>query len=124
MLPHRHGRHARDRGLRRLRPGITTTQPGRSRSGKVGGAFGPVSQDTAEHAVAELGWARLRFRAPVHHGDTIEAFTEVVAADPGPRRRDAGIVRFRHWGRRQGGIVAFEGERLALIRRRPAQAGT
>jgi acyl dehydratase len=84
--------------------------------------YGLVSQDTAEHAVAERGWDRMRFRAPVHHGDTIEAFTEVLstdatdpadATDPG-----AGLVSFRHWGRRQDGVVVFEGERTALISRR------
>jgi itaconyl-CoA hydratase len=80
--------------------------------------YGLVSQDTAEHAIAELGWDKLRFRAPVHHGDTIEAFTEVLETSDAPRRADAGIVRFKHWGRRQDDVVVFEGERTALIRRR------
>jgi len=84
--------------------------------------YGLVSQDTAERAIAELGWPQLRFRAPVHHGDTIEAFTEVMAVDPSPFRDDAGIVRFRHWGRRQDGVVVFEGERVTLISRRPGKA--
>jgi len=81
--------------------------------------YGLACQDTAEHAVAELGWPRLRFRAPVHHGDTIEAFTEVISAEPSTDRPDAGIVRFRHWGRRHDGVVVFEGERTTLISRRP-----
>jgi len=79
--------------------------------------FGLVSQDTGEHAVAELGWDKLRFRAPVHHGDTVEAFTEVLeVSDIGDK--DAGVVRFKHWGRRHDGVVVFEGERSVLIRRR------
>ena len=40
--------------------------------------FGLASQDVAEQALAELGCNGLRFRAPVHHGDTLYAFTEVL----------------------------------------------
>ena len=43
---------------------------------------GLTSQDTAENAIAELGLDKVRFTKPVHHGDTITAFTEVLAADP------------------------------------------
>jgi itaconyl-CoA hydratase len=85
--------------------------------------YGLASQDTAEHAVAELGWERLRFLAPVHHGDTIEAFTEVVSTEPGDSQDAPGVVGFRHWGRRQDGVVVFEGERKTLMRRRPVAAG-
>jgi acyl dehydratase len=80
--------------------------------------YGLASQDTAEHAAAELGWSRLRFRAPVHHGDTIEAFTEVVSVVPSDDDTAPGTVVFRHWGRKQDGVVVFEGERSALVRRR------
>lgn len=85
--------------------------------------YGLASQDTAEHAVAELGWGRLRFLAPVHHGDTIEAFTEVVSVEPGDSPDGPGVVAFRHWGRRQDGVVVFEGERKTLMRRRPLETG-
>ena len=81
--------------------------------------YGLASQDTAEHAVAELGWSYFRFRAPVHHGDTIEAFTRVVAVEPSGDDQP-GRVTFRHWGRRQDGTVVFEGERSTLMRRRPS----
>ncbi|MEV4235245.1 MULTISPECIES: MaoC family dehydratase [unclassified Nocardia] len=80
--------------------------------------FGLASQDTAEHALAELGCTALRFRAPVHHGDTIEAFTEVLATTEAPDRDDAGVIRFKHWGRRQDETVVFEGERTVLIKRK------
>ncbi|WP_181311299.1 MaoC family dehydratase [Nocardioides campestrisoli] len=82
--------------------------------------YGLASQDTAEHAVQELGWKKLRFRAPVHHGDTVEAFTEVASVTPGEEPDAPGTVVFRHWGRRHDGVVVFEGERSTLIRRRPA----
>jgi itaconyl-CoA hydratase len=80
--------------------------------------FGLAGQDTTEHAIAELGADKMRFLAPVHHGDTIEAFSEVLEVSPSPDREDAGIVRFRHWGRRHDGVVVFEGERIVLVKRR------
>jgi acyl dehydratase len=83
--------------------------------------YGLASQETAEHVVTELGWDRMRFRAPVHHGDTIQAFTECVSVEPGAQPSDPGTVTFRHWGRRQDREIVFEGERRALVRRRPQQ---
>ncbi|MGR6520248.1 MaoC family dehydratase (plasmid) [Rhodococcus erythropolis] len=83
--------------------------------------YGLASQDTAEHAVQELGWSRLRFRAPVHHGDTISAYTEVVSVTSGDTPDAPGTVVFRHWGRNQDGIVVFQGERSTSIRRRALQ---
>jgi len=80
--------------------------------------FGLAAPDTAEHALAELGCTGLRFKAPVHHGDSIEAFTEVLEATDSPDRDDAGIVRFKHWGRRQDKTIVFEGERTVLIARK------
>jgi itaconyl-CoA hydratase len=80
--------------------------------------FGLASQDTVEHAVCELRYDRVRFRSPVHHGDTIEAFSEVLECRAAPDRADAGIVRFMHWGRNQEGAVVVEAERTALIKRR------
>jgi acyl dehydratase len=79
---------------------------------------GLTSQDTAENAIAEIGLDKVRFKKPVHHGDTITAYTEVLAADPAPERDDAGIVRFKHWGRNQHGDVVCELERLVLVKRR------
>ncbi|VAZ69695.1 MULTISPECIES: MaoC family dehydratase [Mycobacterium] len=84
--------------------------------------FGLAAVDTAEHAVAELGCTALRFRAPVHHGDTIEAFTQVLDTAACTDRDDAGIVVFQHWGRRQDGRVVFEGQRSVLIHRRPTRS--
>jgi itaconyl-CoA hydratase len=80
--------------------------------------FGLASQDTAENALAELGCTGLRFKAPVHLGDTIYAYTEVLAADPSPDHPDAGVVRFKHWGITHDDRVVFEGERIVLVKRR------
>ena len=79
--------------------------------------IGLATQDTAENALAELRLDGLKFRAPVFHGDTLTAYTEVLAKrDAG--REDAGIVRFKHWGTKQDGTIVFEGEREVLIKRR------
>jgi itaconyl-CoA hydratase len=80
--------------------------------------FGLAGEDTTENALCELGCTALRFRAPVHHGDTLYAWTEVLATEDAPAREDAGVVRFKHWGTNQHGDVVFEGERSALIKRR------
>ena len=79
---------------------------------------GLTSQDTAENALAELGLDKVRFKKPVHHGDTITAYTEVLGVHDAPDHDDAGIVRFKHWGRNQHGDVVCELERLVLIKRR------
>jgi acyl dehydratase len=79
--------------------------------------IGLATQDTAEHAVAEVGLDKLRFTSPVHHGDTLYAYTEVLSKDDG-ERADAGVVRFKHWGTKGDGTVVFEGERTVLIKRR------
>jgi acyl dehydratase len=80
--------------------------------------FGLASQDTAENALGELGCTGLRFRGPVHQGDTLYAYTEVLSAEPAPGRGDAGVVRFRHWGVTHDERLVFEGERIVLVKRR------
>jgi itaconyl-CoA hydratase len=80
--------------------------------------IGLTSEDTASHALAEVGLDKIRFRLPVHHGDSITAFSEVLATGPAPGRDDAGLVTFHHWGVNQDGAVVFEGERTVLLERR------
>ncbi|MBF6599499.1 MAG: MaoC family dehydratase [Dehalococcoidia bacterium] len=86
--------------------------------------IGLATQDTASQAIAELALDRLRFTAPVFHGDTLYAYTDVLdASDAG--RDDAGIVRFRHIGVKPEGeqmVVVFECERSVLVRRRERRA--
>jgi itaconyl-CoA hydratase len=80
--------------------------------------FGLASQDTAEQALAELGCGGLRFTGPVHVGDTLYAYTEVVARRPSDERDDAGILEFHHWGLLDDDRVVFEGRRTVLLKRR------
>ena len=79
---------------------------------------GLTSQDTSENALAELGLDKMRFRRPVHHGDTITAYSEVLSVADAADHEDAGVVRFKHWGRNQGGDVVCELERIVLVKRR------
>jgi len=79
--------------------------------------IGLATQDIAENAVAEVGLDKMRFTSPVFHGDTLYAYTEVLATD-GAAREDGGIVRFKHWGVKDDNTVVFECERTVLIRRR------
>lgn len=79
--------------------------------------IGLAMQDTGEQALAELAMTGIRFRVPVHHGDTLYAYTEVLDKRDSDRE-DAGIVRFMHRGLNQERQLVFEGERTVLIKRR------
>jgi len=81
--------------------------------------IGLASEDTAEQAVAELGLDKVRFLAPVRHGDTLYAYSEVLDKHDGDRP-GAGEVRFRHYGVNQDRRLVFQGERRVLLRRREA----
>ena len=79
--------------------------------------IGLTMQDTGENALRELGLDKIRLKAPVFHGDTLYAFTEVLEAAPADQD-DAGVVTFKHYGVNQDDAVVFEGERRVLIKRR------
>lgn len=79
--------------------------------------IGMAMQDTGENAVQELSLDRIRLKAPVFHGDTLYAYTEVLAVADA-ELDEAGIVTFRHWGVNQSDQVVFEGERRVLVKRR------
>jgi acyl dehydratase len=94
--------------------------PGRVVFGLITGSMviGLASQDTAENALAEVRLDKLRFVSPVHHGDTIYAYTEVIAVEAAPDRDDAGLVTFKHIGATHENRVVFEGERTVLVKKR------
>jgi len=79
--------------------------------------IGLAMQDTGENAVKELQLDRIRLKAPVFHGDTLYAFSEVLETRSG-HLDEAGIVKFRHYGINQKDQIVFEGERTVLIKRR------
>ena len=82
--------------------------------------IGLTMQDTGENAVAELGLDKIRLKAPVFHGDTLYAYTEVLATEAA-EQADAGVVTFKHFGINQNDKLVFEGERRVLIKRQANQ---
>lgn len=83
---------------------------------------GLATQDVAENALAELGLDGLRFTAPVFHGDTLYAYSEVVAKEESDRE-GAGAVVFRHHGYKQDGTKVFEATRRVLLKKRGRRGG-
>jgi itaconyl-CoA hydratase len=79
--------------------------------------IGLTMQDTGENALEELALDKIRLKAPVFHGDTLYAFTEVLAKRDADRS-DAGVVVFKHWGVNQKDQIVFEGERTVLLKRK------
>ncbi|MBM3560281.1 MAG: MaoC family dehydratase, partial [Alphaproteobacteria bacterium] len=79
--------------------------------------LGLAAQDTAEQVLAEIGMDKIRLRAPVRHGDTLYAYSEVLEVKDA-NRADAGEVLFKHYGVNQDDKLVFEGERRVLLKRR------
>lgn len=82
--------------------------------------IGLAMQDTGENAVAELGLDKIRLKAPVFHGDTLYAYSEVLEKRQGDQP-NAGVVVFRHYGVNQKDQVVFEGERTLLVKKKPTE---
>ena len=82
--------------------------------------IGLAMQDTGENAVAELGLDKIRLKAPVFHGDTLYAYSEVLEKRQGDEP-NTGVVVFKHYGVNHKDQVVFEGERTVLVKKRPAQ---
>jgi acyl dehydratase len=74
-----------------------------------------VADLTDRTIVANLGYENVRHPAPVFHGDTIYAETEVLEKRESQSRPNAGIVRLRQVGRNQDGTVVVEMERTVLF---------
>lgn len=79
-----------------------------------------VSELTEGTIIANLGYANVRHPAPVFHGDTVYAETEVLELRPSASRPEAGVVRLKQTGRKPDGTVVVELERTVLFLKRPA----
>lgn len=82
-----------------------------------------VHETTLGTTIANLGFGEIRFPAPVFHGDTIWAETEVTSSRPSNSRPDTGIVGFLHRAFNQHDVLVATAERSALMLRRPDSAG-
>ena len=76
--------------------------------------IGLTAQDTAQHAIREIGMDKLKLFARVYHGDTLYAFSEVLAVETAPEQ-GGGIVTFLHRGYNQDDVLVCSGERRVLV---------
>ena len=78
-----------------------------------------VSDTTLGTLVANLGYDKLVFPAPVFVGDTLRSESECIAIRASNSRPDAGIVTWAHRSFNQRGDKVCECTRSALIRKKP-----
>ena len=78
-----------------------------------------VADTTLGTLVANLGYDKLVFPAPVFVGDTLRSESECIAVRESRSRPDAGIVTWAHRSFNQRGEKVCECTRSALIRKTP-----
>ncbi len=78
-----------------------------------------VPELTEGTIVANLSYERVTHPRPVFHGDTIYVETEVLEMRASASKPDRGLVRLRHTGKNQAGMVVIELERTVLFLKRP-----
>jgi 2-methylfumaryl-CoA hydratase len=84
-------------------------------------AFGKTVPDVSLNAVANLGYADVRFLAPCYPGDTIRAESEVIGLRENSTRR-SGIVFVRSNAFNQSGEVVLTWVRWVMVNKRSADA--
>lgn len=80
--------------------------------------IGMAVSGTSQKAVANLGWEEVKMPAPVFVGDTLYSETEVIGKRLSKSRPTQGIVRVRHLGRNQDGVVVIDMIRSFLVAKR------
>jgi acyl dehydratase len=83
-----------------------------------------VPELTLGTTIANLGFSRVDFPAPVFAGDTIHVVSEILEARRSGSRPDAGIVTFEHRGLNQRDELVCRAQRAAFMRCRPDEDGT
>lgn len=78
-------------------------------------ALGISVPDVSARAIANLEIESLKHPAPVFHGDTIYAETEVLEVAPSKSKPDRGIVKVRTIAYNQDGVVVCEFTRKVMI---------
>ncbi len=73
---------------------------------------------TSQKAIANLGWEEIKIPAPVFVGDTLYAESEVLDKRESQSRPTQGIVRIRHVGKNQEGVIVMDMVRSFLIAKR------
>ena len=80
-----------------------------------------VHETTHGTTVANLGFERMDFPAPVFHGDTLRVESEVISARPSKSKPDQGIILFEHRAYNQDDTLVAIMRRNALMWRQPAE---
>ncbi|WP_420610206.1 MaoC family dehydratase [Candidatus Poriferisodalis sp.] len=83
-----------------------------------------VHETTHGTTVANLGFERMDFPAPVFHGDTLRVESEVISARGSKSKPDQGIILFEHRAYNQDDTLVAIMRRNALMWRTPAAADT
>jgi acyl dehydratase len=78
-----------------------------------------VHELTHGTTVANLGFDKITFPAPLFHGDTIHVESEVVATRPSGSKPDRGIVTIEHRAFNQHEVLVCSATRNAMMLRRP-----
>jgi acyl dehydratase len=78
----------------------------------VGLTVSDISEGTI---VANLSYDKVVHPNPTFHNDTIFAETEVLEKRESKSRPNAGIVTFKHWGKKSDGTIVVEFERTAMF---------
>jgi 2-methylfumaryl-CoA hydratase len=76
--------------------------------------FGQTVTDVSYRAIANLGYAEVKFLRPVYPGDTLSAHTEVIGQKP-TSKGDAGVVYVRTVGSNQKGQPVLSFVRWVLV---------
>ncbi len=84
-------------------------------------AFGKTVPDVSLNAVANLGYAELRFHRPVRPGDTLRARSEVIGLKQNSNGR-TGVVWVRSTATNQDGDVAIDWARWVMVRKADVDA--
>jgi len=74
--------------------------------------------DVSQKAIANLGWTDIRMLAPVFHGDTLTAESEVLEKRESASRPTQGIVTVETRGFKQDGTLVISYRRTVLVPRR------
>jgi len=80
-------------------------------------AFGKTVPDVSLNAVANLGYAELRFHRPVVPGDTLSTSSEVIGLKENSNGR-TGVVHVRSTAVNQRGEVAIDWARWVMVHKR------
>jgi 2-methylfumaryl-CoA hydratase len=84
-------------------------------------AFGKTVPDVSLNAIANLGYADVRFLAPVYAGDTLRAESEVIGLRE-TSNRQAGVVYVRSNAFNQDGHAVLTWARWVMVHKRDAAA--